>query len=142
VHEAANERALAGESVVYEWSTEGGTGIEHYQTSLSPIRDREGNVVGLVGVGRDITQRKRAEMDRERLIGELEATLAKIKTLRGLLPICASCKKIRDDQGYWTQVEVYVRDHTEADFSHGLCPDCHRALYPPEEYPYLYKDGD
>ncbi|MGD8794950.1 MAG: PAS domain-containing protein [Anaerolineae bacterium] len=84
----------------YEWSTEGVDGMEYYQTSLSPIRDREGKVVGLVGVGRSITERIGAEIDRERLIGELEATLAKVKTLRGLLPICASCKKIRDDQGY------------------------------------------
>jgi DNA-binding response OmpR family regulator len=61
---------------------------------------------------------------------ELERALADIKTLRGILPICMHCKKIRDDQGYWNQVEIYVRDHTEAEFSHGLCPDCMRTLYP------------
>jgi CheY-like chemotaxis protein len=61
---------------------------------------------------------------------ELQEALAKVRTLRGLLPICASCKKIRDDQGYWQQVEVYVRDHTEAEFSHCLCPDCAKKLYP------------
>jgi phosphoserine phosphatase RsbU/P len=63
-------------------------------------------------------------------IEELRQALDQIKTLRGILPICASCKKIRDDQGYWNQVEVYVREHTEAEFSHGICPECVRKLYP------------
>jgi hypothetical protein len=56
--------------------------------------------------------------------------MAQIKTLRGLLPICANCKKVRDDQGYWQDVDLYVRKHTEVDFSHGICPDCFRELYP------------
>ncbi len=63
-------------------------------------------------------------------IGELQRALAEIKTLRGIVPICASCKKIRDDHGYWSQVEVYVRDHTEAEFSHSVCPECMKKLYP------------
>lgn len=63
-------------------------------------------------------------------IEELQRALSEIKTLRGIVPICSSCKKIRDDQGYWNQVEVYVRNHTEASFSHGLCPECIRRLYP------------
>lgn len=82
----------------------------------------------------EIAERRRAEEQREKLIAELREALAKVKTLSGLLPICASCKKIRDDQGYWHQVEVYVRDHSEADFSHGICPDCQKKLYP-ELYP-------
>jgi AmiR/NasT family two-component response regulator len=61
---------------------------------------------------------------------ELQAALTKVKTLSGLLPICASCKKIRNDQGYWQQVELYFREHSELEFSHGLCPDCVRILYP------------
>jgi len=60
---------------------------------------------------------------------ELQAALDNVKTLRGLLPICASCKKIRNDNGYWSQIEVYVREHSEAEFSHGLCPDCATKLY-------------
>lgn len=60
----------------------------------------------------------------------LEEAMAQIRTLRGLLPICANCKNVRDDQGYWHSVEVYVRDHSEADFSHGICPDCMKELYP------------
>jgi hypothetical protein len=64
---------------------------------------------------------------------ELEEALANVKTLKGLLPICCHCKKIRDDQGYWSQVEVYIHNHSEADFSHGICPDCVKELYPEEE---------
>lgn len=63
-------------------------------------------------------------------IEELEDALQKVKILSGMLPICANCKNIRDDEGYWHQVEVYIRDHSEADFSHGLCPDCAQKLYP------------
>jgi GAF domain-containing protein len=66
----------------------------------------------------------------ERLIAELKEALANIKTLKGLIPICASCKKIRTDEGFWQQVDVYIRDHTEVEFSHGLCPDCLKKLYP------------
>ncbi|MBN1219276.1 MAG: response regulator [Anaerolineae bacterium] len=68
---------------------------------------------------------------------ELQEALAQIKTLRGLLPICANCKKIRDDDGYWQDVAVYIRDHSEAEFSHGLCPDCAAKLYPE-----FYKNGE
>ena len=73
---------------------------------------------------RDLTERKRAEQEREKLIAELQEALANIKTLSGLIPICAQCKKIRDDKGYWQQVEAYIHAHSEAEFSHGLCPDC------------------
>jgi AmiR/NasT family two-component response regulator len=69
-------------------------------------------------------------MELRRLNAELQDTLAKIKTLSGLLPLCSYCKKIRDDDGYWHQVEVYIRDHSEAEFSHGLCPECAKKLYP------------
>ena len=75
-------------------------------------------------------ERQRLETDRERLILELQEALSKVKQLSGLLPICASCKKIRDDKGYWTQVEVYMREHTEIDFTHTICPECTKKLYP------------
>ena len=74
--------------------------------------------------------RQRAEAERERLIEELQQALANVKTLRGLIPICASCKKIRDDQGYWTQLETYLKQHSDAEFSHSLCLECMRKLYP------------
>jgi PAS domain S-box-containing protein len=89
-----------------------------------------GHFVGTLAAFVDITERKRAEEERERLIAELREALANIKTLKGLVPICASCKKIRTDEGFWQQVEVYIRDHSEIEFSHGLCPDCLKKLYP------------
>lgn len=67
---------------------------------------------------------RHAHQDRGRLVEQLEKSLAEVKTLSGLLPICAVCKKIRDDSGYWHQVESYVSDRSDADFSHGYCPDC------------------
>jgi hypothetical protein len=70
------------------------------------------------------------EEEREKLIAELQEAVNNIKTLSGMLPICASCKKIRDDKGYWTQIEAYVSEHSEAEFSHGICPDCAKKLYP------------
>jgi uncharacterized membrane protein YhiD involved in acid resistance len=68
--------------------------------------------------------------DQQNLIAELQGALARIKTLRGMLPICASCKKVRDDKGYWSQIEAYISEHSEAEFSHGLCPECAQKLYP------------
>lgn len=73
------------------------------------------------------------------LIGELQAALGNIRTLKGMLPICASCKKIRDDEGYWSQLEAYVSRHSEAEFTHAICPDCLRRLYP--EYADLAEAG-
>lgn len=78
----------------------------------------------------DISERKLAEQERERLFAEREKVLSEIKVLSGLLPICASCKKIRDDKGYWNQIEHYIEQHSDAEFSHGICPDCKRTLYP------------
>jgi YesN/AraC family two-component response regulator len=65
-----------------------------------------------------------------RLNEALHSALGQVKRLSGMLPICSSCKKIRDDKGYWTQIENYIRDHSEAEFSHSLCPDCMEKLYP------------
>jgi hypothetical protein len=78
----------------------------------------------------EVAERKQAQIDKDALIVELQDALDRVKTLSGLLPICASCKKIRDDQGYWKQIEIYIKDHSEADFSHGICPDCRKRLYP------------
>ena len=77
----------------------------------------------------EIQIRTQIETEQQKLIIELRHALNEIKTLRGIIPICAQCKKIRDDQGYWNQIELYVRNHSEAEFSHSLCPDCAEALY-------------
>ncbi|MCU0411487.1 MAG: hypothetical protein MUF82_03005, partial [Bacteroidetes bacterium] len=78
----------------------------------------------------DISERRKNQRERENLIANLEEALANVKTLRGLIPICSSCKKIRDDRGYWNFLEQYIMQHSEAVISHGLCPECAKRLYP------------
>ena len=78
----------------------------------------------LYSIIHDISERRKAEDEKERLILELRDALGRIKTLSGLLPICASCKKIRDDHGYWTQIESYIEERSDAEFTHGICPEC------------------
>ncbi|MGR3178604.1 MAG: response regulator [Candidatus Anammoxibacter sp.] len=103
--------------------------------SAAPIRNGEGKIIGVVFVFSDITEQKRAEEERERLVKEREEALDKVKILSGFIPICAACKQIRDDDGNWNQIEEYIRDHSEAEFTHGMCPKCLR-----EYYPEIYKD--
>jgi len=78
----------------------------------------------------EIERRKIAERERDKVIQELQKALSEVKTLRGFLPICSSCKSIRDDKGYWNRIEKYIQDHSDAEFSHGICPDCVKKLYP------------
>jgi len=93
------------------------------EVNTSLLHDAEGRPSKLVVIARDVTARKQTE-------AELRTAVAQIKTLHGLLPICMHCKKIRDDQGNWSPVEVYVRERTDAEFTHGLCPQCLSAKYP------------
>lgn len=92
--------------------------------------DANGRTIGFQGTIRDIAEQRGGEEERERLIKELRDTISQVKALSGLLPICASCKKIRDDKGYWNQIEAYIGDHSEAEFSHSICPECAQILYP------------
>ncbi|MFA7347383.1 MAG: hypothetical protein WCZ86_06455 [Desulfurivibrionaceae bacterium] len=78
----------------------------------------------------EIEERKRTEAEKEQLIAQLQKAMQEVKVLSGFLPICASCKKIRDDTGYWNQIEEYISKHSNALFSHGICPDCVKKLYP------------
>ena len=101
------------------------------------MRDEKGDIQGIVCVAQDITERKQAEeliekslKEKEKLIAELQNALSEINTLRGILPICSFCKKIRDDKGYWNQVESYFKQHSEIVFSHSLCPECTQKHYP------------
>ena len=87
-------------------------------------RDDEGRPLRMCGTHTDITERKQSEAEKDRLIAELRASLEMVKTLKGLIPICSYCHKIRDDQGYWNQLEAYLEKHSEAEFSHGMCPTC------------------
>ncbi len=99
-------------------------------TAIPRVAPGETRAVEVYTTFDDAPERRRAEAERERLVHELEDAMANLKLLRGFLPICSSCKKIRNDAGAWQQLEVYVRDHSEAEFSHGLCPACMIRLYP------------
>lgn len=98
-------------------------------TTKIPLRTPTGEIMGIIGIGHDITERKKLETERDQIIDSLKLALDRIKTLNGLLPICANCKKIRDDSGYWHQVERYIHDNTDASFTHGICPECAEKLY-------------
>jgi hypothetical protein len=99
----------------------------HLLISTTLIQNPDERVLVFV---EDITERKKVEAEREKLIRELRKALAEVKKLSGLLPICASCNKIRDDRGYWNRLETYIQAHSEAKFSHSVCPECARRLYP------------
>jgi PAS domain S-box-containing protein len=102
----------------------------HFDLTVEPLRDSRGTLVGITCACTDVTPLKQAAAERERLIGELQDALTKVKLLSGLLPICAYCKRIQDEQGSWRQLESYIHAHSEADFSHGICQECAEKLYP------------
>ncbi len=122
----AEEEDVIGPNEAYARNSKGQKFPVEVTTSTCRA-DRERFVTIVV---RDITARKKTEADRENLIYELQLALEKVKTLSGLLPICASCKKVRNDSGYWQQIESYVSEHSDADFSHCICPECREKLYP------------
>lgn len=126
---------VLAEGVVIEWTSRtwlqprngNRTPIDY---TAAPIRGLDGLVAGIVVVFRDISPRLHAEEERERLISELKEALDKVRTLTGFIPICSQCKKVREDRDYWVQVEAYVAAHSDAKFTHTLCPICMRFLYP------------
>lgn len=99
------------------------------EISSAVFADSEGNELTCI-ILRDIGPRKHAEAEREQLITNLQEALSQVKVLSGLLPICASCKKVRDEKGEWGSIEKYIRERSHAEFTHGICPDCARRLYP------------
>lgn len=96
----------------------------------SPLKNGCGEITSCLEIVQDITERKRMEAELVAERDKLRVALAEVKTLRGFIPICAACKKIRDDKGYWNQIEAYISKHTDAQFSHGICPECVTRLYP------------
>ncbi|MCK9297058.1 MAG: cache domain-containing protein [Desulfobulbaceae bacterium] len=102
----------------------------HVEVHGYPIFDQTGEVTQLIEYMIDITDRKEVEEEKERLIAQLQKALEDIKTLQGIVPICAFCKQIRDDSGYWNQLEKYVSEHSHAEFSHAICPKCMAERYP------------
>ena len=97
--------------------------------TADPLTDHDGHLVGAVHMVRDITDLRLVQAEREALIRNLEQALSEVKTLKGLIPICAQCRQIRDDSGAWSSLETYVRKNLDADFSHGLCPKCAEREY-------------
>lgn len=97
--------------------------------TISPVRDGRGQIVGASKIARDITAEREAQAAQRKLIEQLRSALAEIKDLRSLLPICMYCKKIRDDHGFWRQLESYLSRHANLDFSHGICPECLQQQY-------------
>lgn len=124
---ASGKSRLINETVELFGITKDGS---EFPIELSLSNWKSGDRMFYAGIIRDISKRKQREKEREALIDNLKTSLARVRKLSGLLPICASCKKIRDDKGYWNQIEAYIRDHSEAEFSHGICPECTRKLYP------------
>jgi len=97
-----------------------------------PFQKEERSLINAIAerLGKVIERKQAEEALKQERDKKLQDALAEVKTLSGLLPICAHCKKIRDDKGYWHQIEAYIRDHSEADFSHSICPECVKNFYP------------
>ena len=106
------------------------SGDTYYLTTVKPILNDPGAVDTVICTSKNITKRKLAEIALKKEHDKLVKALKEIKTLSGLLPICASCKNIRDDKGYWNQIEGYIQQHSDAQFSHAICPACAKKLYP------------
>lgn len=128
---AAVAKALSGQKSRYEgeYLTVTGNVYTNMRANFSPAFNSDGTVSGVIGVFEDITERRNAEKDTERLVRELQDALSKVKKLSGILPICASCKRIRDDKGSWNEIESYLRDNFDIAFSHGICPECAEKIY-------------
>jgi DNA-binding response OmpR family regulator len=116
---------VSGVHVSSEYQADGlDVGADGY--IIKPISNKEliARVDSVVRIKRAEDALREKEKEQQKLISELQEALAEIKTLKGFIPICASCKKIRDDEGYWNQLETYISEHTDAVFSHGICPEC------------------
>lgn len=116
-----NEHRLQSKDGTYRWIQVRGK-VVSWTADGKPQR--------VAGTHSDVTSKKETELENQRLVTELKEALAQVKRLSGLLPICSSCKRIRDDKGYWNQIESYIGDRSEAEFSHGICPECLKKLYP------------
>lgn len=92
--------------------------------TISPIEDMTGRIVGASAIGRDISEQVRLRAELADKVAKLEAAMAKVKQLEGIIPICMYCKNIRVDKEIWEHLETYITEHSEAFFSHGICPEC------------------
>ena len=135
IETAAKIAEITGVPIVYVTAYEDAATLARVKVSephgyvLKPFRDREIQITIELAVYRHAMERERARLQ------------AQIKRLEGIIPICSHCKKMRNDAGYWRQVESYLSERTDAQFSQSICPDCMPVVYPPEEYPYLYDEN-
>lgn len=129
IREAFKNCYEKGQSYAFDFPLTKATGDTIWiHTKAEPIFKRD-KVVSVVGNIMDITERKQEEIERENLIQDLKNTLNNVKTLSNFLPICSYCKKIRDNNGHWKQIESYIRDHLNVNFSHTICQECARIHY-------------
>lgn len=96
--------------------------------TITPVRNAAGKITHFIAIKQDITERLQASAEREQLIVALQHALMDVKTLSGLLPICSSCKKVRDDKGYWNLLEIYISKHSNTQLTHGICPECAQKM--------------
>lgn len=122
---------------ICESKKEIGGEMRYYMVTAEPFFDARQKIVGVIESFQDITSLKALENERVNLISQLQSSLENVKLLSGLLPICPSCKKIKDCSGEWNKLEAYIKEHSEAKFSHRICPDCAKKLYPD-----LYQEAD
>jgi hypothetical protein len=122
--------ARAGQGAPRVLEQGGPDGPRWLEARVDPIPDGWGHTAGRLLTLRDVSARRAAEAERERALAELQRALGEVSTLRSLLPICASCKKIRDDAGAWVPVERYLADRAGTTFTHGFCQECLERLYP------------
>ncbi len=108
---------------------DGPTGAQWFEGRIFPFELLVEKKMCAIWIALNITEKKEAEAERDRYMGAFEMASKEIKTLRGILPLCCHCKKVRDDKGYWKQVDEYIRDHSEAEISHSICPECMKEYY-------------
>ncbi len=130
MYEEAAPLLLQGKKATIEMEMRRGSDSSFWCRLEGKALDPSNLEEGVIWTAEDITERKMVEKERLQHIAQLQQALSEIKTLSGLLPICTSCKKIRDDKGYWNQIEGYIAKHSGAEFTHGLCPECTKKLYP------------
>ena len=118
------------EPIVFDVRVPTAAGDTHYITSVKPILDAAGRVSSVVCISKNITERKREEEERLALLQHLQAAHRQVHSLSGLLPVCAHCRKVREADGSWTQLEAFIQARSQAEFTHGVCPDCTREHFP------------
>lgn len=129
----AMEDGLQGAVYKIEFRIKAGKDKVKYVQGIGVLERADSRNPVMKGVVQDITERKEYENEQKRLLSELQEAASRIKTLSGLIPICANCKRIRDDKGYWRRIEKYIEERSEAEFTHSLCPDCEQLLYGKEK---------